>query len=154
MTLPGTIAQPRVTIRNYRERDLEACQEVRGETFDFNQYVHLPNYHFLLAEDPESAILGYAVMQIWDWNKSGCLADLFVSREKRCQGVGRALMERIKSIAAARSCQVLIDYVPVEAAYLAFYFKLGFEVFGYHADYLSLRDGRRTDVIIFGLRLD
>ena len=63
-------------VRPYEEKDLKRCQDIAKTNFNYNEYLNLPNYHFLIIENDEGFITGYGVTQIWEWNRSSWIVDI------------------------------------------------------------------------------
>ena len=66
-----------------------------------------------VADHREDGVIGFAAVN-WTWNLrqgiDGLVSDLFVRSDRRGEGAGSALLDRIKREASARDCWRLVLY--------------------------------------------
>jgi ribosomal protein S18 acetylase RimI-like enzyme len=142
-----------MTVRTYTETDLKRCQEIAATEYDFNEYLTLPNFHFVVAQSDQATVTGYGVIQVWDWNRSAWIVDIIVDPAFRTQGYGRGLVTNLAEIARGKNCSVLIDYLPADFEFVFFYLKMGFKFCGYNSRLFYHANTEKRMAIIMGLDL-
>ncbi|MBN1225252.1 MAG: GNAT family N-acetyltransferase [Candidatus Aminicenantes bacterium] len=140
-------------IRPYKKKDLKRCREIAHTEFNFDDYLSLPNYHFVVVANDEGLVAGYGVIHIWEWNRSAWIVDINVDPPLRNRKYGRALVNGLAEIAKSNGCTVLIDYFPTDYEFAFFYFKLGFKMCGYNSRLFYDEDPEKRMGIIMGLDL-
>jgi GNAT superfamily N-acetyltransferase len=140
-------------VRIYRETDIQRCQEIAKTDYNYNGYLTLPNFHFVVAENDGGFITGYGVIQIWDWNRSAWIVDIIVDPKYRGQGYGKGIVMKLAEIARNKNCTVLIDYLPTDFEFFFFYLKMGFKFCGYNSRLFYDTDPDKRMAIIVGLDL-
>lgn len=135
-----------VTIRPYRASDLEACQRIAGSSRD---YAHAIDANADVVEVATIAdkVVGYAYIQVWDWNRVAWLGDVLIATEHRNRGIGAMLLRRMEECARERNCRVLMDHPPANHPAVAYYLKYGFRICGYN-DTFYASDGDKTALFL------
>ncbi len=144
--------QPMI-VRTYKETDLKRCQDIAKTDYNFNEYITLSDFHFVVTETAEGFVSGYGVIQISEWNRSAWIVDIIVEPKYRGQGHGRCIVIKLAEIAKSKNCSVLIDYLPINFEYFFFYLKMGFKICGYNSRLFYDTDPEKRMAIIVGLDL-
>jgi ribosomal protein S18 acetylase RimI-like enzyme len=133
-TQTGPTATP-VTIRAATEADYDAAarlfRSTMGESFALDQSLwkavcETPSHLAIVAEDASGSVAGLAVVVVSDRIRLAAgmrrrrfhIDDLIVAPEQRRKGIGRALLEYIKAIAAREAPSYIIvncDFLNVPA---------------------------------------
>lgn len=140
-------------IRPYKKTDIKRCREIANTDFNYNNYIGLSDYHFFVVENDKSLVVGYGVIQIWQWNRSAWIVDINIDPLQRNQGHGRALVQKLAEVAKNSGSVVLIDYLPTNFESTFFYFKLGFKICGYNSRLFFDDVPEKRMAIIMGLDL-
>ena len=112
------VAEPEALTRQRLRSAIEAAEDGAHDVF--------------VAEDPEDGVVGFVAV---NWTHTlrqgvdGLISDLFVRSDRRGNGAGSALLERVKAEACTRGCARLVLYSGRggDAYERAFYPKQGFE---------------------------
>jgi ribosomal protein S18 acetylase RimI-like enzyme len=88
-----------------------------------------PNTEFLLAGDPALGVCQLRYRYgVWHDGEDCCLEDIFVEKEARGSGLGKALVEAAFARARERGCaRIELDVNEANPVALALYESLGFE---------------------------
>ena len=140
-------------VRPYEKKDLKRCQDIAKTDFNYDEYLTLTNYNFIVIENDEGFITGYGVTQIWDWNRSCWIVDINIDPLYRNRGYGRTLVKKLAEMAKNANSTVLIDYFPPDFEHSLFYFKLGFKICGYNSRLFYNEDPEKRMGILVGLDL-
>jgi phosphinothricin acetyltransferase len=109
------------------------------------------------AEDEQGRLLGFATygaFRAWPAYKYTVEHSVYVHREHRGQGVGRALLERLVAHARERDLHVLVGGIDVEnRASIALHESLGFVHAG-TVRHAGFKFGRWLDLALYQLILD
>ena len=92
-----------------------------------------------------------AAIEVWqeEWSKRLRITELWVSDELQKQGYGHALMEKAKSIAAAKDCRaIMLETQSCNTNAIGFYLHEGFTLIGFDLRCYSNRDADRKEVRI------
>ena len=81
-----------VLVRQFREEDLASCQRLAGSALDWTHIVDLDATHLEVAE-LDGEVIGFAYVQVWNWNRVAWLGDILVDENWRDRGVGTALLD-------------------------------------------------------------
>lgn len=99
-------------IRRMRHEDIPGVLLVEQESFSqpwsakaFQQELESPIAYYLVAEDKEGRILGYA--GFWGILDQGDITNIAVGKDARRSGVGRLLLEKLIHLALLRGTAVL-----------------------------------------------
>ena len=111
------VAEPDALTRQRLRRAIEAAADGAHDVF--------------VAEDPDNGVIGFAAV---NWTHTirqgvdGLISDLFVRSDRRGNGAGSALLDRVKREACERGCARLVLYSGRggDAYERAFYPKQGF----------------------------
>lgn len=142
-----------MNVRPYDIRDLERCQSIAKTEFNYNEYLNLPDYNFLVIENDDGCVTGFGVTQIWEWNRSCWIVDINIDPLYRNRGYGRALVNKLAESARNNNGTVLIDYFPSDFEHSSFYFKLGFKICGYNSRLFYDEDPEKRMGILVALDL-
>jgi ribosomal protein S18 acetylase RimI-like enzyme len=124
-------------------------QELTRSAFNFGEYLSLPNYRVLVAEENTTGLVGFAAMHIWRWNRCGQISELFVDPRQRSRGYGSRLLKELTGIAAEEGLRLLFDQVSSEEPGLPFYLRAGFTICGYNSQYFDRPEpAARTALIV------
>lgn len=140
-------------VRRYEKRDLKRCQDIAKNDFNYDDYLNLPGYRFLVIENEEGLVTGYGVIQVWEWNRSSWIVDINIDPLHRNRGFGRALVNELAELAKCENATVLIDYFPSDFKHSSFYFKLGFKICGFNSRLFYDEDPEKRMGILVGLDL-
>ncbi|MFC2164594.1 GNAT family N-acetyltransferase [Acidobacteriota bacterium] len=141
----------KMIVRPYTKKDLRRCQDITKTDFNYDEYLDLSNYHFLVIENDEGLVIGYGVIQIWEWNRSSWIVDINIDPMYRNRGYGRILVTKLAEVAKNSKSTVLIDYFPSDFEQTSFYFKLGFKICGYNSRLFYDEDPEKRMGILVGL---
>lgn len=135
-----------VNVRPFRDDDLSACQRLAGSALDWTHIVDLDATHLEVAEVNET-VIGFAYVQVWNWNRVAWLGDILVDQEWRDRGVGTALLERMIELAREDGCLTLMDHPPSDHPGVGFYLRRGFRICGFNDRFLP-GPGNRTAIFV------
>lgn len=146
-----------VRVRPMRVEDVERVVAIETEAFTspwqsdtFEELVGRRGVELLVLEDATDGVIGYAVL--WCVVDQGELANVAVAPERRGEGLGRWLVERVLDVARARGLKKIFLEVRASndrAAHV--YEDLGFVEVGVRRDYY---DRPREDARIMMRALD
>lgn len=114
----------------------------------FRAALENPAVSILLAEGPDGAVLGYAVLStVLD---EGNLDNIAVAPSARRQGVADALLETILRLGRGRLSALMLEVRASNAPAIALYQKHGFAAVGRRKNYY---DNPREDAVLMTLTL-
>lgn len=150
-------SHPRAVVRRMRPADLEAVVAIESESFStpwhldtFEALVDRDGVEFLVLDDPEDGVIGYAVL--WCVLDQGELANIAVAPEVRGRGLGAFLLKQV--IETGRRNGVISLYLEVRESNtgaVKLYEGFGFRDVGRRRDYYQKP---REDARVMELRLD
>lgn len=135
-----------VVLRPYRTADLDACQRIAGSSRDYAHSIDA-NADVVEVATVTERVVGYAYIQIWNWNRMAWLGDVLVAPEYRNRGIGAMLLRRMEERARERNCRVLMDHPPANHPAVTYYLKHGFRICGYNDTFYAF-DGDRTALFL------
>lgn len=91
--------------------DISRLQDLTQSKYDFGEYLELPNYRALVVEDGNLGVVGFSVMHIWRWNRSGQIAEVFIDPRHRNRGYGTLLIRELLDLARQEQLRILFDHV-------------------------------------------
>ena len=90
------------------------------------------DWSYAIVAEQDTAIVGFAAMQLERWNRRANLAHLYVAPEHRGQGLGRALLQNILASAHAQGARCLwLEVTNVNYPAIQFYRRAGFHLCGW-----------------------
>jgi ribosomal protein S18 acetylase RimI-like enzyme len=146
-------------IRSAERKDLAALESVINQHWKVNanheQELKNTNAIFLVAEtgadEQESpAIVGTALLWATEWNKTGYLAELAVSKEHQRTGCGSKLMDELAKMAKERGLRAIIAETQMDnKVAMDFYLKRGLRLCGYNDRYYTNTPRSTHDIAVF-----
>ncbi|MFO1061346.1 MAG: GNAT family N-acetyltransferase [Dongiaceae bacterium] len=134
----------RLELRPYTTADRAACQRIAGSSTDYGHAVDA-NADAIEVAVLDGAVVGFAYIQVWSWNRVGWLGDIVIQHEKRNQGIGGRLLRRIEERARDLGCRVVMDHPPVNHPAIGYYLKRGYRICGYNDRFFA--DSKETTAI-------
>ncbi len=67
---------------------------------------------WLVIEDDNGKVVGHGIINFWAWNKMVWIWDLWVDKNERGKGYGRALLKGMLKIAKRGGARVMMDVGP------------------------------------------
>ena len=121
----------------HHEYDIERYQEMLPLGFSFGAY-------------EGEALIGVAIVEPRDWNKTLWLWELHVSDRHREQGVGKALIERVCQEAKQKGYRVVgLEVQNTNMPAISFYRKVGFLIEAVDLSFYTNNDIKDGEVAIF-----
>ena len=151
-----------ITLREGNEGDLDVLMQIMDSAFDplFGEawnagqclgILSLPDVWLTFAEAGERTV-GFALSRLL--MDEAELLLLAVEPDARCHGVGRALIERTITIAAAKGAHRLLLEVRDGNQARDLYNDAGFDEIGRRRDYYRGLDGATRDALTLARRID
>jgi ribosomal protein S18 acetylase RimI-like enzyme len=103
---------------------------------NFDKIISSPNKKILLAKDGER-IIGFAGIELSEWNKTARGIDIFVHPDYRQKGIGSNLVREMIEETKKFKVRALIVEAPSKSNALPLYQKNGFRKCGYNDRYYS-----------------
>jgi ribosomal protein S18 acetylase RimI-like enzyme len=130
-------------LRKAELRDLNALVEIENTCFEVDRFSRRTFRYLLTKANAETlvyeeggAMLGYATVLFHTGTSLARLYSLAVLPQARGRGAGSALIKAAEETALANDCVVLrLEVRRDNAASISLYEKLGYRLFGRHADY-------------------
>ena len=108
---------------------------------DFRNYSELVNRGLSLGAYDAGQLVGIAISEKIEWNRSLWIREFGVAASYRRKGVGRQLMEQVAEIAKAEGLRILVcETQNTNVPAIDFYRSVGFEVDGVDLSYYTNRD--------------
>ena len=108
---------------------------------DFRTYSELVNRGLSLGAYDAGQLVGIAISEKIEWNRSLWIREFGVAASYRRKGVGRQLMEEVAEIAKAEGLRILVcETQNTNVPAIDFYRSVGFEVDGVDLSYYTNRD--------------
>lgn len=141
-----------MTIRIAKDKDVPLLENVINEhwkvNIDHSQEIKNPNAILLVAE--ENSILGTALMWVVEWNKTGYLVELAVSKEQQRKGIGSKIIDELVMRAKEKGLRaIIVETQPDNKVAMDFYLKKGFRLCGYNDHYYTNSPKSSHEIAIF-----
>ena len=108
---------------------------------DFKNYSELVNQGLSLGAYDTDQLVGIAISEKIEWNRSLWIREFGIAESYRRKGVGRQLMEKIVEVAKAEGLRILVcETQNTNVSAIDFYRSVGFEVDGIDLSYYTNRD--------------
>lgn len=108
---------------------------------DFRIYSELVNCGLSLGAYDADRLVGIAISEKIEWNRSLWIREFGVAESYRRKGVGRQLMEKIAEVAKAEGLRILVcETQNTNVPAIDFYRSVGFEVEGVDLSYYTNSD--------------
>ena len=108
---------------------------------DFRNYSELVNQGLSLGAYDAGQLVGIAISEEIEWNRSLWIREFGIAESYRRKGVGRQLMEQVAEIAKAEGLRILVcETQNTNVPAIDFYRGVGFEVEGVDLAYYTNRD--------------
>ena len=108
---------------------------------DFRNYSELVNQGLSLGAYDAGWLVGIAISEEIEWNRSLWIREFGVDESYRRKGVGRQLMEKIAEVAKAEGLRILVcETQNTNVSAIDFYRSVGFEVDGVDLSYYTNSD--------------
>ena len=108
---------------------------------DFKNYSELVNQSLSLGAYDAEQLVGIAISEKIEWNRSLWIREFGVAESYRRKGVGRQLMGQVAEIAKAEGLRILVcETQNTNVPAIDFYRSAGFEVDGVDLSYYTNRD--------------
>ena len=108
---------------------------------DFRIYSELVNQGLSLGAYDAGQLVGIAISEKIEWNRSLWIREFGVAESYRRKGVGRQLMEKIAEVAKAEGLRILVcETQNTNVPAIDFYRGVGFEVEGVDLSYYTNSD--------------
>ncbi len=108
---------------------------------DFRNYSELVNQGLSLGAYDAGQLVGIAISEKIEWNRSLWIREFGVAESYRRKGVGRHLMEKVAEIAKAEGLRILVcETQNTNVPAIDFYRSVGFEVEGVDLSYYTNSD--------------
>ena len=105
---------------------------------DFRNYSELVNCGLSLGAYDAGRLVGIAISEKIEWNRSLWIRELGIAESYRRKGVGRQLMEQVAEIAKAEGLRILVcETQNTNVPAIDFYRSVGFEVEGVDLSYYT-----------------
>ena len=125
-----------IKIRRMRQEDVPGVLQVEEESFSqpwsaraFHMELESPIAYYLVAEDREGKILGYA--GFWGILDQGDITNIAVRKDARRAGVGRQLLEKLIHLALLRgTARLNLEVRASNTGAIALYESFGFSQVG------------------------
>ena len=131
-------------LRPWTAADRDACQQIAGSSTDYAHAIDA-NADAIEVAVLDNLVVGFAYIQVWNWNRVAWLGEIVIDREYRGRGVGRALLRRMEDRARDLGCRVVMDHPPASHPAINYYLKNGYRVCGYNDRFYS--DSKETVAI-------
>jgi streptothricin acetyltransferase len=131
-------------LRPWTAADRDACQRIAGSSTDYAHAIDA-NADAIEVAVRDNQVIGFAYIQVWNWNRVAWLGDIVIERDYRGRGVGRALLRRMEDRARALGCRVIMDHPPASHPAINYYLQNGYRICGYNDRYYS--DSKETSAI-------
>ncbi len=108
---------------------------------DFKNYSELVNQGLSLGAYDAGQLMGIAISEKIEWNRSLWIREFGVAESYRRKGVGRQLMGQVAEVAKAEGLRILVcETQNTNVPAIDFYRSVGFEVEGIDLSYYTNRD--------------
>ena len=108
---------------------------------EFRNYSELVNQSLSLGAYDADQLVGIAISEKIEWNKSLWVREFGVAESYRRKGVGRQLMGQVAEVAKAEGLRILVcEAQNTNVPAIDFYRSVGFEVDGVDLSYYTNRD--------------
>ena len=108
---------------------------------DFRNYSELVNQGLSLGAYDAGRLVGIAISEEIEWNRSLWIREFGIAESYRRKGVGRQLMEQVAEIAKTEGLRILVcETQNTNVPAIDFYRSVGFEVDGVDLSYYTNRD--------------
>ncbi len=108
---------------------------------DFRNYSELVNHGLSLGAYDAEQLVGIAISEEIEWNRSLWIREFGVAESYRRKGVGGQLMDQVVEVAKAEGLRILVcETQNTNVPAIDFYRSVGFEVEGVDLSYYTNRD--------------
>ncbi|MXZ12076.1 MAG: GNAT family N-acetyltransferase [Gemmatimonadetes bacterium] len=108
---------------------------------DFRSYSELVNQSLSMGAYDAEQLVGIAISEKIEWNRSLWIREFGVDGSYRRKGVGRQLMDQVAEVAKAEGLRILVcETQNTNVPAIDFYRSVGFEVEGIDLSYYTNRD--------------
>lgn len=108
---------------------------------DFGNYSELVNHGLSLGAYDADRLVGIAISEEIEWNRSLWIREFGVAESYRRKGVGGQLMDQVVEVAKAEGLRILVcETQNTNVPAIDFYRSVGFEVEGVDLSYYTNRD--------------
>lgn len=139
-----TASLDQLSVRPWTSADRDACQRIAGSSTDYAHAIDA-NADAIEVAVFDSLVIGFAYIQVWNWNRVAWLGEIVIDRDHRGRGVGRALLRRMEDRARDLGCRVIMDHPPASHSAISYYLKNGYRICGYNDRFYS--DSNETTAI-------
>ena len=116
---------------------------------DFRNYREVVNQDLSFAAYDGGRLVGMAIAERIDWNRSLCIWEFRVAESHRRKGVGRQMMENVAANAKKKGLRVLVcETQSTNVPAIDFYRRVGFAVDGIDLSYYTNSDVEDGEVAI------
>jgi GNAT superfamily N-acetyltransferase len=142
--VPQPTSLDQLFLRPWSAADRGACQQIAGSSTDYAHAIDA-NADAIEVAVLDNLVVGFAYIQVWNWNRVAWLGEMVIDRDYRGRGVGRALLRRMEDRARELGCRVIMDHPPASHPAINYYLKNGYRVCGYNDRFYS--DSKETTAI-------
>jgi|SRR5579871_825937 len=137
--LPGQLE-----LRPWTAADRDACQQIAGSSTDYAHAIDA-NADAIEVAVLDDRVVGYAYIQLWNWNHVAWIGEIVIASDYRGRGIGRALLRRMEDRARDLGSRVIMDHPPANHSALNYYLKNGYRICGYNDRFYS--DSKETTAV-------
>ena len=117
---------------------------------EFRRYGNVVGQGMSFAAYDRGRLVGMAIAETMDWNKSLCIWEFRIAKSHRRQGLGSRLMEQVAVNARQKGLRILVcETQTTNVPAIDFYRKVGFEVDGIDLSYYGNNDVEAGEVALF-----
>jgi streptothricin acetyltransferase len=159
----GYVSEERYSVA-WQDSDAHASFELRSvplekpyvksfahfDAHTLDRYEKMLSQGFSLGAYAGNLLVGFLIAEIQEWNRSMMVWEYHVARTHQNRGIGRTLMDRVKSAARQAGMRIIIcETQNVNVPAIRIYHKLGFRIEGVDLSFYTNEDYPEGEVAVF-----